>query len=114
MRKLLIKIPIYKYNIYVVYSPDILKSRARYNVQIGGPYKGGLVDGLHSYNEDSPDSYIFISPSSSIGTIAHECSHAIWQMFNFIGAEMDNENFAYHLGYILDKILEWKQLRKKS
>ena len=105
-----IDFPVFDYRLFVVYTDDIKKSRLSLNHKVGAPNEeiSSNIDGLHSYNNLDTDAFILFTPKSSIGTIAHEVSHAIWRMFVYYGAEFENELFAYHLGYTLDQILKFK------
>ena len=38
------------------------------------------------------------------GTIAHECSHAVWHMLKTVGVVPDDEVHAYHTGYLVNKV----------
>lgn len=102
---------IFDYRLYVIYTDNIAATRASLNKKVGAPKQilSPTVDGLHCYNNLETDAFVLFTPLSSIGTIAHEVSHAIWRMFKYFGAKFENEIFAYHLGYTLDKILEFKK-----
>ena len=106
-----IDFPVFNYSIYVVYTSDIARSRKARSVFIGAPDEelGSYVDGLHSFSPIDPDSFVFFTPSTSIGVITHEAFHALWRMFKWVGAKLENETFAYHLSYLVDKILEQKK-----
>ncbi len=106
-----IELPIFNYQIDVVYTDNISESRQARNYLIGAPDSelSKLVDGLHSYNELTPRGVIFFTKETTIGVIAHEIFHAIWRMFKYIGAKNENEVFAYHLSWILDRVLEFKK-----
>jgi hypothetical protein len=61
-------------------------------------------------------SYIFINPGSTYGTVAHEALHAVNQMMTKVGVKGDednDENIAYHLGFVVNHIVEFrkKQIR---
>lgn len=103
--------PVFNYRLFVIYTDDLIKTRLSLSHKVGAPKTiiSSTVDGLHSYNNEESDAFILFTPDSSVGTIAHEVSHAIWRMFRFYGAKFENELFAYHLGYTLDKILEFKK-----
>lgn len=49
-------------------------------------------------------SFIFMRPSPSVDTIAHESWHAVHRMFEHYGAELESECVAYSLGYLAGKI----------
>ncbi len=106
-----IYLPIFNYHIDVVYTDNISESREARNHLIGAQDEvlHRYVDGLHSYNKQEPKGFIFFTEKSSVGVIAHEVFHAIWRMFKYIGAKHENEVFAYHLSWILDRVLEFKK-----
>lgn len=100
---------VFRYNIFIVYTDDIARSREdRKHILGKGDSLGQMVDGLHSYHKEEFDGYVFITPETSIGTIAHECSHAIMRMFKFFGAKYAYEHFEYHLGYLVDEAMQLK------
>lgn len=101
---------VFNYKLYVIYTDNLRATRETLNNAVG-VLKEPLtdcVDGLHCYNKREGDAFILITPETSIGSIAHEVSHAVWRMFKYYGAKFENELFAYHLGYTVDKILEFK------
>jgi hypothetical protein len=62
--------------------------------------------------------YIFIKPGSTYGTIAHEALHAVNYMMKKLGINGDednDENTAYHLGFVVNHIVAFrnKQTRGK-
>lgn len=98
--------PVFGYTVEICVTENIKESRISRNYWLGPPtvdLEG--VEGLHSYAESSK-SIIFITPKSSVGCIAHEYFHALWRMFEYVGAQHDNETFAYHLSYGLNEILK--------
>ncbi len=52
-------------------------------------------------------SIIYLKPDAALGTIAHEAYHAVTGMLKMIGAAEEHEIVAYHLGYIVNKIVEF-------
>jgi hypothetical protein len=110
-----IHLPVFTYTFHIIYTDDIDKSRKTRKSELGpSETLSEYVDGLHSYDKDEPESFIFFSPVSTVGVIAHEVFHALWQMFKYVGAKLENEIFAYHLTYILDKILDFKKAKSKK
>lgn len=114
-----IKLPVFGYNIYFVITNNIEASRLKRNNILGriNLPLSKYIDGLHSYNKFDFDSYIFVTPESTIGTVAHEIFHSLWRMFKYFGVKIDDETFAYHLTYLLDEFVKFKNksihLRKK-
>lgn len=110
-----IDFPVFGYRVFIIYTSSVKESREKISHKVGVYDSSIDADGLHSFNPKVPDSFIFFSPKSTIGTIAHEVSHAIWQMFNYYGMDFENEILAYHLGYMVDKILFFKnEIDKKK
>lgn len=52
------------------------------------------------------ESLIAFRPFPSAGIVAHESWHAIYLMLTDAGAALDNEIVAYHLGHLVDKIMD--------
>lgn len=105
-----IEFPIFNYHFWVCLTDDIEASRKAQSHWLGAVegYFNPLIDGLHSYNEmEGGTAAIFIKPYSSLGVIAHEVFHALWRMFEYVGANIENETFAYHLSYSLDLITKF-------
>lgn len=111
-----IDIPVFNYRVIVVITNSISASRDARDELLGETSHklNKYVDGLHSYNEEEPDSYIFITPRTTNGVIAHEVFHVIWRVFEWVGAKLDNETIAYHLSYIVDEIDEKRKMLRKT
>lgn len=54
--------------------------------------------------EDSYKSWMVLGVDADENTIAHESCHAIRHMLKESGVRIDNEVFAYHLGYLVEKV----------
>jgi hypothetical protein len=93
-----------KYTVMVNVSKDIKKSILEFPGS-----DGECKDGVEAmtFAQDEPLSIIFLTPSVSVGTIAHEAWHAVEAMMKFTGAEIESEMVAYHLGYLVDKIFKF-------
>lgn len=51
-------------------------------------------------------SVIFLRTDFTIGDLVHEASHAVNNLFRYIGAQSDEEIFAYHIQYLVDNTLK--------
>ena len=91
-----ITFPVFGYIVHCIYTDDINSSREKHTDILGACEEilSPSVDGMHDSNKLYADGYIFFTPDSTIGTIAHECFHALWRMFKFYGAKLENETFA--------------------
>lgn len=64
---------------------------------------------LHFWVKDEDISYVFIPHKVKISAVVHECYHAIRRMLNVFGVDVDdNEIVAYHLGYLVQQISDWR------
>ena len=50
------------------------------------------------------ESHIVLPFDSSIGTVVHECWHAVYRIMKSIGAELENEVVAYTLGWLTELV----------
>lgn len=101
--------PVYGYEIIFVITDNVEESRRKMDDKFGAPdTRLANALALHSGCDDRPLSALFIPLDCSVGVIAHECFHAIYHMFGYVGAKMDNENVAYHLEYLLDAIIKFR------
>lgn len=58
--------------------------------------------------------FILYDEGVSVGTIAHEAWHGVYDMLKHIGAELDNEVVAYCLGYAVDQIVDFKIQKRRA
>lgn len=112
----IIYFPMYGYKINVVITSDILYSRNKRHVEIGEIFKDKHSPlGLHSYHPEYGVSFLFLNPDTGIGTVAHECNHAVYRMFRWIGAEdVDEEIVSYTLGYIVQEVTNLLNIKPGS
>jgi hypothetical protein len=68
--------------------PDLKNAEAAFVSKDEEPWKGWLV----------------LQADATPGLLAHEASHAIRHLSAFIGTEFDEESFAHHQGYLVDRI----------
>lgn len=94
----------FPYIVYIVVSNDIMESRDRYKKQLG-EYNGVPADGMHVCFENRPIAYLFLKYDTTIDTVVHEVFHAIWGIFNYIGARPEEEVMAYHLGAVTEAVV---------
>ena len=101
-----VKFPvIVNYFVHVVFTDNIARSRkGRYGTE-------GAAEGAAALSSVAANGHghLFFKPGNSEGIIAHEAWHAVYRMFEFAGAELDNEMVAYHLSYLVDRIATFRQ-----
>jgi hypothetical protein len=98
--------------VHIEITKDIQKAIKKYPgiASIAGP-EDNETDGTTVY-DGGQVCFIFLKPSVSIGTIAHEAWHATRYMLKRVGAKLDSEVVAYHLGYITDKSFQFLRGRR--
>ncbi len=93
----------FDYNVRVIFSTDVVRSRIARD-KILGKYDGVRCSAMHCWNPSQAISYLFLPHKVPPATVAHEAWHAVRRMLRFCGAELDNEVVAYHLGYLVGEI----------
>jgi hypothetical protein len=53
---------------------------------------------------DTRRGWLVLAQDPDEGTIAHEASHAVQELFRWAGARRDEETFAYHLDFLVGRI----------
>lgn len=51
--------------------------------------------------------HIVLAHHADAETIAHEAFHAVWALMKYVGAELEDEVVAYHLGHVVGLITKW-------
>ena len=100
------------YLVHVEIARDIGKALKQYKKTENVPWGDDGHDTAVTISvKNEPLSFIFLQPTNSPGTIAHEALHAMDRMMDYVDVEYDSETRAYHLGYIVNKI--HKLMRRK-
>ena len=98
---------VFGFVVYVVFTEDIARSvNARYPDIDMQP----TFDAIHCREKGNPYSHIFLRLGHCRpGTVAHESWHAIrYLLENWVGSNLDNETVAYHLGYLVDCAMSFR------
>lgn len=91
------------YAVFVIFTEDMARSvHARYPKM---PY-GDSFRAIHCHEHGNPYSHVFFKIGDCPpGTVAHECWHAVrFMLLDWAGCNLDSENIAYHLGYVVDAV----------
>jgi len=100
-----VKFPVLSnYFVHVVFTDHIGRSRkGRYGSE-------GAAEGAAALSSQAVNGHghLFFKISNTPGIIAHEAWHAVYRMFEWAGAELDNEMVAYHLSFLVDRIASFK------
>jgi hypothetical protein len=108
-------LPEYDYEVEIVFTTDIIQSRNKDTEAIGSTFNPKReVGALHSTAEGFKFSKLYFNYKPSPGIVAHECWHCVYNLFDLIGAEFENECVAYLLGYLVDSVFNFSvKLDKK-
>jgi hypothetical protein len=73
------------------------------------------VAGFHVRMPNQGYSFVVLKRKANINEIIHEVYHAIVTLMRWIGATHEEELFAYHLGYVMQCVVDdQKKARKKK
>lgn len=101
-----IRFPVFaNYIVYVVVTEDIKASSDKvYKIEPVDDEKATAA--MHAAPADgTPEAYLFFHPERlHYGTIAHESWHCVRRLLMLMGAELENEVVAYHLGYLVTEL----------
>lgn len=105
----IITFPIYsEFQVHMIFTEDVDDS---YLNRYGVPRNGTVGCDALVKTAVGGHCHMFFTHGVSVGTMAHEAWHVVYSMFNYVGADIDdNENAAYHLGYIVDAVYEFERL----
>lgn len=100
MNKLKISFPTFRnFPIFLTKTSNLQKSINEWEFK----KKYDVPDHAHAitlYDSDS-GTYVFLPPDATIGTVAHECYHAVNNLMRHVGVE-DEEAIAYHLDFVIE------------
>jgi hypothetical protein len=111
-RKTKIELPVFHWTVEVVITSQVLK----YARHVGWRGSKGeeTTRGINMFFDEDLTTAIVIQPDATAGTIAHEAWHSVYRMLTHMGAALDNETVAYHLGYLVEAITQFKRKPKKK
>lgn len=113
-----IKLPVYGWIVEVVLADYPLKFAQQKKRFGGSGAPGGTTSAICLYEDWSMKTIIIVKPRASVSEIAHEVWHSVRYMLKHIGADFENENVAYHMGYLTQQVYDFvqdnKTLKKKK
>ena len=93
------------YEVHIELSSDPEKALSKYPETKNAEW-GAETDGIAIHCKDEGRSFVFLKHNASAGNVAHESWHVVRRMMNWLGVDLDNEAVAYHLGYLVNRIVE--------
>lgn len=93
------------YTVYIVFTDSISESKFK---RYGNRDETDNAHGLHVSTKSGDSHLLYKIEDAPTGILAHEAWHAIFRMFEWAGVELDNESVAYHLGYLVQRVSDFK------
>jgi hypothetical protein len=94
-----VRFPVFGYEVRVIFSRDLIATGRRLGADLTGDAAAWVT------NDEHPNvGYLVFAAAPSPGTISHEASHAVREMLESRGATLDNETFAYHIDFLVERI----------
>jgi hypothetical protein len=104
---MLIALAAWHYDVNVILTTDIEKSRQKINEKIDDIGISETTNGMCVSRRDLSVSWLLLGFDATAEVVAHECWHAIWELSQWAGAELENETVAYHLGYLVQRTTDF-------
>ena len=103
-----VEFPVFvNYSVHVEVTDDIKRSMQKYEQTKNVPF-GDDTLAITVHVEDNGLSFMFLPYGGPVGIIAHESWHVIKRMMDYLGVELDSETVAYHLGYLVEKVFNFR------
>ena len=107
--ELLVRFPVWsEFQVHVVFTDDIGRSK-------NGRYGTNDIDvdhtnALHVFDLSGHSHLFYLIGNCPSGVVVHECWHAIRAMLEkWAGVDvMENETVAYHLGYLAQRVFDFR------
>lgn len=103
---------VYGYRVHIVFTNDLQASRNKINTLIGGKCDVDGAAAIHASNGNV--SHIFFKWDATPEQIAHESWHCIRRLMEYIGATLENEIVAYHIGHLVGAIHNLRKFLRKT
>lgn len=98
------------HKVSIMFCDDVKKAIAEQHPEAP---KQDDAEALSYFYTTKAESELYFHFDVAAGTVAHEAFHAVWNLFEYHGVKSDDENIAYHLGYLVNEItLAQREARK--
>lgn len=105
-----------QYRVSIVHTPDIaasIKKRLMLLKECTVPEDIEECKAVMYPIQGMKESVIFLRKNATLADIVHECWHAIYHMFQYFGAELEDEVVAYHLDYLVEKTYNFVHKKRR-
>jgi hypothetical protein len=97
------------YGVHIELTKDLVKTISKYEDTKDIPLS--MNTEAICIEIDKGISYMFLPYNPTPDIIAHESWHAVKNMMEFVGINLDSETVAYHLGFVVNEV---HKLRRKK
>jgi hypothetical protein len=110
-RHTIVRFPVFNgYEVRIILARDVVRT-ARH---LGADLSGALAGYVYPGPERPKRAWIVFPLEPDEATVAHEASHAVRHLLQYVGAKNDNETFAYHLDYLVGRIHRFMKRRRSD
>lgn len=96
-----VKFPVFSnYSVRVIVTEDLANS---FGKRLGEHRLHGSTDAA-CFHDNNGRTWMFLRPDSDEGVVAHEAWHVLYGIHDYIGAKIENEIVAYHLGFLINAV----------
>lgn len=99
--------PTYGYKLRVTITENVGKTARKLYPDLPSHQTSSVVEAIHIVKDSCSTAHIILPYEAGVNCIVHECSHFVWWLMDEIGAQLENEIVAYHLGYTVERVCEW-------
>lgn len=98
-RRMTVTFAVFGYDVHVILSRNIEATGRRLREDLSN------AEGAFVTKDDQPlKGWLVLEEKPNEGVIAHEAAHAIRAMLTNAGVSLDDESFAYHLQFLVERI----------
>ena len=112
-----IPIPVFSYHIFVIFTDDLIASADKLAKEGKLRTNHGIddtTDGFHVRMPNQSYGFLVLKYTASPNHITHEVYHTVSNMFRWIGADHEEEIFAYFMGYVVQLVHNDQEKAKKK
>lgn len=112
IRKTTIHFDVFGFDVHLVETDDYVAAMDHLRLRDRGNGPKDTTEAFTWNAAAGDESYIFAGRNPKIGTIVHECWHAVKCMLDFRGVGMENETVAYHLDHLVKYAMKFYRKEK--
>lgn len=102
-----IDLDIWHYRVYIIFAKDMKAAADDLKIEYSRDFFSDTGAACFHVKGQS-NSYMFFTEKGNVhpADVAHEAWHVTRRLLDYVGAELDNETVAYHVGFLVRTILK--------